>query len=553
MTLPPRKKRHTVSSDTVAEKHPLNVKPSGNALLFTNRELSKQRNASMGYFHVLPDDLVLDIMGLLDPIDLMNLAHTSRVMYAFGFDENLWRNLYMRLAKNDENEYPLGIKNWLGSWRDTLLGIKENQANNFSLPNGLICSDLLFRPFQCSNVNYFKLFSELINEEQLSYEKEQTINKKYGIERIKESSLTQELFDNEYYLRPFIISKSSDERWPSWNISYLNKRFPKVKFRQESVKWNLNFYKEYHDNNRDESPLYLFDCQSVAIKELSDEFNVPEIFKFDFFKLFNSNDINTRPDYRWIIIGPKNSGSTFHKDPNSTCAWNANLIGLKLWVMTPPGIKPPGIDTDLSEGEVTAPVGITEWVLSGFYNDSLKLAKQGDCLIGITFPGEVMFVPAGWWHSVINLDDSVAITQNFVPKGNLPKVFEFLKNKNDQISGFHIDEIVKFVKSFINNNENIENIEIFNDFLKKVGELESNEEDIGELKLSINLPIYELFVELIKASDQFKEYLPNALRELEQLEFKNLQKKEKVVVPSKKWENLTENTASTFSFNFDED
>ena len=61
------------------------------------------------------------------------------------------------------------------------------------------------------------------------------------------------------------------------------------------------------------------------------------------------------------------------------------------------------------------------------------------CAEGICKEGEVLHVPSGWWHLVVNLSAAVAVTQNFVPQAHLAKVLDFLKNKPDQVSGFHSD------------------------------------------------------------------------------------------------------------------
>ncbi len=44
-------------------------------------------------------------------------------------------------------------------------------------------------------------------------------------------------------------------------------------------------------------------------------------------------------------------------------------------------------------------------------------------------------MPRGWWHAVLNIEDTVAITQNYVSDCNLIQVLDFLEKKGDQVSG----------------------------------------------------------------------------------------------------------------------
>jgi hypothetical protein len=160
----------------------------------------------------------------------------------------------------------------------------------------------------------------------------------------------------------------------------------------------------------------------------------PACFGTDMFAVLGSQ----RPDHRWLIVGPERSGSTFHKDPNATSAWNAVIRGSKYWIMFPSSSSlppPPGVYVSADQSEVTSPLSIAEWLL-GFHTEAR--ATPG-CKEGICGEGEVLHVPSGWYHLVLNLEPSIAVTQNFVPRRRVGAVLQFLRDQKQSISGFGED------------------------------------------------------------------------------------------------------------------
>ncbi|KAJ6778572.1 ARGININE DEMETHYLASE AND LYSYL-HYDROXYLASE JMJD [Salix koriyanagi] len=246
--------------------------------------------------------------------------------------------------------------------------------------------------------------------------------------------------------RPVLLEGCIDN-WAAlqkWDKDYLVSVCGDVKFAAGPVEMRLQEYFRYSDQVREERPLYLFDPKfAEKVPVLDSEYEVPLYFREDLFSVLG----NERPDYRWVIIGPAGSGSSFHIDPNSTSAWNAVIKGSKKWVLFPPDVIPPGVYPSPDGAEVACPVSIIEWFMN-FYGATKNLKRRPiEC---ICKAGEVIFVPNGWWHLVINLEESIAITQNYVSRRNLLNVLDFLKRPN-------AGELVSGTRDRVNLHDKFEN------------------------------------------------------------------------------------------------
>ena len=197
-----------------------------------------------------------------------------------------------------------------------------------------------------------------------------------------------------------------------------------------AIRVSCGAFVDYHHAQRqegaDDQPLCVFDRDalvpesSAVAAALCSFYTVPDVLEFRHSPL-DSLPPDLRPAVRYLLLGPERSGTFIHQDPDLTATWNVVTEGRKRWAMLDPSV-PEALARRESPPE-GCDWSIQEWFEREWPSIRDDAAAAGHRAYDFEHAAtELVYVPAGWWHAVLNLEASVAITHNVLQRGTLERV-----------------------------------------------------------------------------------------------------------------------------------
>ncbi|MFJ7073490.1 cupin-like domain-containing protein [Streptomyces sp. NPDC098781] len=225
----------------------------------------------------------------------------------------------------------------------------------------------------------------------------------------RRSGLTVEEFQREYRgpLRPVILENHVAD-WPSvrtWSFDHLADRCGSVRVvvdsyntkaaREATVAEFVRMLKE--NRGEDATPIYLQEWYyQTTAPELAADMPEMEIAQYDFRRNLYGEAASTNHQ---LWLGQQGGITRLHQDSYTVDVMHAQIVGEKLWyVMGPEAI----LHTDTEE----------DWT-------RLCKAPETQLMQCVLKPGDVLYLPANWYHRIELLTDSIGLGRKCLDEVNL--------------------------------------------------------------------------------------------------------------------------------------
>jgi len=132
-------------------------------------------------------------------------------------------------------------------------------------------------------------------------------------------------------------------------------------------------------------------------------------------------------DYSFLYVGGPGSRTAVHHDVLLSYSWSVNIVGRKLWTLVPPHASAALFDGSSELVRDLRPGAFDEQRFP-----SLRACAR---LEVVQEQGTALFVPAGWYHQVDNLEDggaeglTVSVNRNWFNSFSLARVWRFLRGE----------------------------------------------------------------------------------------------------------------------------
>ncbi|KAJ3147964.1 hypothetical protein HDU89_005038 [Geranomyces variabilis] len=128
-------------------------------------------------------------------------------------------------------------------------------------------------------------------------------------------------------------------------------------------------------------------------------------------------DRNGEDDYRFVYIGGPNTCTLLHCDVLHSYSWSANICGTKTWTFFPPS-QTPHLSNARNE-QITDIRTASTTQFPAFHSQTTPITLTQT-------PGEIVCVPSGWYHQVVNSPHgtTISINHNWINARALPAMVE---------------------------------------------------------------------------------------------------------------------------------